>query len=147
MTLIPTDPTKAQIWIRGDSPNQIVDVYVPRGARGDKGEPGDLVNTTTGSWGAVVVLSAYPQTYISSLSTSVTSLSLPTAAVAGQSGTVTLVLTQDATGGRTIAWPSVVKWPDGIAQQPAGGPNTVSVIHLMWTGQQWLGMIGGKSFA
>jgi hypothetical protein len=147
MTLTPTDPTKAQVWIRGTSPNQIVDLYVPRGARGDKGEPGDLVNTTTGSWGATVVLSAYPQTYISSLSTSVTSLSLPSAVSGTQSGTITLVLTQDATGGRTIAWPSVVKWPDGIAQQPAAAANSVSVIHLLWTGTLWLGLVGGKSFA
>jgi hypothetical protein len=147
MALTPTDPTKAQAWIRGTAPDLTVDLYVPRGARGDKGEPGDLVNVTTGTWGAVVVLSAYPQTYVSSLTTSVTSLSLPNSAIATQSGTITLVLTQDSTGGRTIAWPSVVKWPDGIAQQPAGGPNTTSIIHLLWTGQQWLGMIGGKSFA
>ena len=115
--------------------------------QGPQGEPGDLVGVTTGTWGGAVVLDKYPQTYISTLTSSVSSMALPTSPIGLQSGTITLVLTQDATGGRTIAWPASVKWPDGIAQQPAGGPNTVSVIHLMWTGTTWLGMVGGKSFA
>lgn len=115
--------------------------------QGPQGEPGDLVGVTSGTWGGAVVLDKYPQTYLSTLTASVSAMTLPTSPIALQSGTITLVLTQDATGGRTIAWPSSVKWPDGIAQQPAGGPNTVSVIHLMWTGTTWLGMLGGKSFA
>lgn len=63
------------------------------------------------------------------------------------SGTITLVFTQDATGGRTVTWPAGTKWPDGIAQQPSAGPNTTSMINLFWTGNVWLGMIGGKGFA
>jgi hypothetical protein len=115
--------------------------------QGPQGEPGDLVGVTTGSWGGAVVLDKYPRTYISSLTSSVTSLALPTSPIGLQSGTVTLVLTQDATGGRTITWPVGVKWPDGIVQQPAAGANTTSVFHLLWTGTQWLGLVGGKSFA
>jgi hypothetical protein len=115
--------------------------------QGPQGEPGDLVGVTTGAWGASVVLDKYPQTYISSLTASVSSMALPTSPIALQSGTVTLVLTQDATGGRTITWPAAVKWPDGITQQPATAANSVSVFHLMWTGTQWLGLVGGKSFA
>lgn len=115
--------------------------------QGPQGEPGDLVGVTSEVWGADVVLDKYPQTYLSTLSTSVSSMALPTSPIGMQSGTVTLVLTQDATGGRTIAWPAGVKWPDGIAQQPAAAANTTSVIHLLWTGTQWLGLLGGKSFA
>lgn len=115
--------------------------------QGPQGAPGDLVGVTTGTWGGAVVLQSYPQTYISSLTSSVSSMTLPASPIGLQSGTITLVLTQDATGGRTITWPVGVKWTDGIAQQPAAGPNTTSVVHLLWTGTQWLGMIGGKSFA
>lgn len=115
--------------------------------QGPQGEPGDLVGVTSGTWGGSVVLDKYPQTYISTLTSSVTSMALPTSPIGLQSGTVTLVLTQDTTGGRTITWPVGVKWPDGIVQQPAGGPSTTSVFHLLWTGTQWLGMLGGKSFA
>lgn len=115
--------------------------------QGPQGEPGDLVGVTSGTWGGSVVLDKYPQTYLSTLTSSVTSMALPTSPIGLQSGTVTLVLTQDATGGRTITWPASVKWPDGIVQQPAGGPNTVSVFNLLWTGTTWLGLVGGKSFA
>lgn len=58
MPLTPTDPAKAQIWIRGEAPNQILDVYVPRGARGEIGPVGPqgpavpttmtVLETTTG---------------------------------------------------------------------------------------------------
>jgi hypothetical protein len=37
MALTPDDPTKAQAWIRGIAPNQFIDLYVPRGAKGDPG--------------------------------------------------------------------------------------------------------------
>jgi hypothetical protein len=74
-------------------------------------------------------------------------MTLPTSPVSLQSGTITLVLQQDATGNRTITWPVGVKWPDGIVQQPAAAANSISVIHLLWTGTQWLGLVGGKSFA
>jgi hypothetical protein len=77
----------------------------------------------------------------------VSSMTLPTSPIGLQSGTITLVLTQDATGGRTITWPASVKWPEGIAQQPAAAANSVSIINLLWTGTTWLGLVGGKSFA
>ena len=115
--------------------------------QGPQGEPGDLVGVTTSSWGGSVVLEKYPQTYVSTLTASVSSMTLPASPIGLQSGTITLVLTQDATGGRTITWPSAIKWPDAIVQQPATGPNTTSIIHLLWTGTTWLGMVGGKSFA
>lgn len=115
--------------------------------KGEQGEPGDVVGVTSGSWTGAVTLLSYPQTYLATLTGNVTSLTLPTSPYALESGTVTLVLTQDATGGRTITWPTSVKWPDGIAQQPAAGPNTLSVFHLLWTGATWLGLVGGKSFA
>ncbi|UVK58681.1 hypothetical protein SEA_GANTCHERGOBLIN_19 [Arthrobacter phage GantcherGoblin] len=49
MALTPTDPTKAQIWIRGTAPDQIIDLYVPRGAKGDPGgfTQGTLIGTGT----------------------------------------------------------------------------------------------------
>ncbi|UVK62842.1 hypothetical protein SEA_UZUMAKI_20 [Arthrobacter phage Uzumaki] len=47
MALTPTDPTKAQIWIRGTAPDQIIDLYVPRGAKGDPG--GYIAGTTLGT--------------------------------------------------------------------------------------------------
>lgn len=37
MPQTPTDPTKAQVWVTGTAPNQQLEFYIPRGA---KGEPG-----------------------------------------------------------------------------------------------------------
>lgn len=158
-----TDPTGKAVAM----PNQIIDVptnsvtdlaiAMPLSAanatmitKGDKGEAGDMVTVYGPSnvTGPVTLTdSAVPSTRLWTLTGNVT-LTLPTPVwTPAKSGTISLILTQDATGGRTITWPASVKWPDGIAQQPAGGPNTVSAIHLMWTGTTWLGMVGGKSFA
>lgn len=115
--------------------------------QGPQGEPGDLVGVTTGTWNGPVVLDSYPQTYLATLTGNVTSMALPTSPIGLQSGTVTLVLTQDATGGRTITWPASVKWSEGLSQQPAPGANTISVFNLLWTGTSWLALTGGRSFA
>lgn len=39
MPQTPTDPTKAQVWVTGEAPNQQLEFYIPRGA---KGEPGGI---------------------------------------------------------------------------------------------------------
>lgn len=114
--------------------------------QGPQGEPGDLVGVTSGTWGGAVVLDKYPQTYISSLTSSVSSMALP-APLSIQSGTITLVIKQDAIGGRTIAWPAEVLWPEAIEPQPTPGANTISMFNLLWTGNEWIGLLGGKSFA
>jgi hypothetical protein len=115
--------------------------------QGPQGEPGDLVGVTTGTWSGAVVLDKYPQTYISTLTSNVTAMTLPASPIGLQSGTVTLVVKQDATGGRTITWPVPILWPEGIEPQPTTGANSISVFNLLWTGQEWLGLVGGKTFA
>jgi hypothetical protein len=134
--------------ITGTSPSQTLSLGVPQGIQGVQGNPGDmvLVSASTPISGTVTLVdSDFPTTRLRTLTGNVT-LNLPTPSSA-LSGTITFVLTQDATGGRTITWPASVKWPDGIPQQPATAANSISVIHLMWTGTQWLGLLGGKSFA
>lgn len=117
---------------------------------GAPGAPGDMVLVSPqANWTGAVALSTadLPSTMIRTLTGNVT-LTLPTPG-ATRSGTISLILTQDATGNRTITWPAntILKWPDGISQQPAAAAGTVSMIHLLWTGSVWLGMLGGKSFA
>lgn len=43
MPQTPTDPTKAQVWVTGTAPNQQLEFYIPRGA---KGEPGGITMGT-----------------------------------------------------------------------------------------------------
>lgn len=115
--------------------------------QGPQGTPGDLVGVTTATWNGAVVLDKYPQTYISTLTGSVTSMALPSSPIGLQSGTLTLVVKQDAVGGRTITWPNSVLWPEAIKPQPTSGANSISLFNLLWTGNEWLGLVGGKTFA
>lgn len=134
--------------VTGAAPSQTLSLGIPQGTPGNQGNPGDMVTVVgpASISGAVdLQITDLPSTRLRTLAGNVT-LTLPTPA-STLSGTITFVLTQDATGGRTIAWPAAVKWPDGIAQQPAAAAATTSVIHLLWTGAQWLGLLGGKSFA
>ena len=128
----------------------VVPVAISNGTpivQGPPGAPGDLIGTSTALWSGAVALSDYPYTYLATLTGNVTSLALPTSVNSVQSGTITIVATQDATGGRTITWPSSVKWSEGIVQQPSPAAGAVTLFNLLWTGQQWIGMLGGRSFA
>ena len=58
--------------------------------------------------------------------------------------TVTLVLVQDATGGRSITLPGV-KWSYGVPAVLSTAPDTVDILHLLWTGTAWVGMIAGMA--
>lgn len=119
-------------------------VQGPQGAVGDMSLAYDSVNKS----GAVALTEAdLPSTPEWRLTGNVT-LTLPTpVATPKRSGTITLVLKQDGTGNRTITWPASVKWTDGIVQQPAAAADSISVVNLLWTGNYWLGLLGGKSFA
>ena len=118
--------------------------------QGPQGNPGDMSLVTgpvTPGPTAGLTEAMLPSTRLYTLGQNLT-VTLPTPVLTpSRSGTITLVLTQDATGGRTVTWPASVKWPDGIPQQPATAANSVSVIHLLWTGAAWFGLVGGKSFA
>lgn len=135
--------------ITGSSPNQTLNLGIPQGIQGIQGNPGDMVVVAgpANVSGAIDISAVtFPSTRLWTLTGNITSLTLPTPS-ASQSATFTLVMTQDATGSRTVTWPASVKWPDGISQQPAAAASNVSVFHLLWTGTTWLGLLGGKSFA
>lgn len=131
----------------GNPPQTTIGPTGPGGPQGAKGDPGDLMGTASGNVSGTITLTTaeYPSTRTWTLTGNVT-LVLPTPA-SDKSGTISLVLIQDATGNRTVTWPAAVKWPEAIAQQPAPAALSVSFINLVWTGTLWLGMIGGKSFA
>jgi hypothetical protein len=69
-------------------------------------------------------------------------LTFPTP-VAGKS--MTLVLIQDATGGRTVTWPATVKWSGGIVPVLSTGANKVDYFTFLCTdGSTWTGFIAGQ---
>jgi hypothetical protein len=50
---------------------------------------------------------------------------------AGTLQKISLVLRQDATGGRTITWPAAIKWSTGTAPTFVTTANTITVITLV----------------
>ena len=60
----------------------------------------------------------------------------------------TLMLRQDATGSRTVTWPSNVAWGGGTAPTLTTTANKVDVISFVGSpeGGRWLGFVGGLNF-
>lgn len=65
---------------------------------------------------------------------------------AGRAYTVTLEVSQDATGGRTLTVPGV-SWPQSIAPAVTAAANARDLLFLTWTGSDWIGTVGGQSLA
>lgn len=66
------------------------------------------------------------------LNNNITTVVLPTPPAAGYARVISMVFTQDATGGRTVAgWPSSLKWAGGVAPALATAANAVSIIRLL----------------
>jgi hypothetical protein len=70
-------------------------------------------------------------------------------ATAGQVSTLDLVLTQDATGGRSVVWPATVKWAGGAAPTLSTAVGAVDRIVLTTYdgGLRWFGDVRGKAYA
>lgn len=67
----------------------------------------------------------------------------------GKAGTATLILTQDGTGSRTVAWPASVKWAGGVAPTISTAPAAIDIFTFLTTdaGTSWFGFEGGIAFA
>jgi hypothetical protein len=78
----------------------------------------------------------------------ITTLTL-SGATSGRMCSLSLRLTQDATGGRTITWPASVDWPSATAPTLITTANAVNWVEL-WTvdgGTTWFGALSGAGFA
>jgi hypothetical protein len=75
------------------------------------------------------------------LTDDVTTLVLANPPAAGSASSAALILKQDATGGRTLAWPGSVKWPGGAppAVTPAANPIDIFAIVTRDGGATWYG--------
>lgn len=51
----------------------------------------------------------------------------------GKAGNLSLLLIQDATGGRTISWPASVQWVGGNAPTLSSSANAVDMVNLVTT--------------
>ena len=115
------------------------------GASGPKGDSGDMQPSSTATWsGAVAISPVAPSTSRATLTSNVTLTVNP--ASSSTSFSVTLELIQDSTGSRTLTT-SGVKWPYGITPTLSTTGSSVDLIHLLWTGDCWVGLVGAMAIA
>ena len=83
------------------------------------------------------------------LSEDVTTLSLANPPAAGRAGSCALILKQDATGGRMLAWPSSVRWAGGSPPLVTPAAAAIDVYGFVTRdgGATWYGFPGGQDFS
>jgi hypothetical protein len=83
------------------------------------------------------------------LSEDVTSLVLANPPAAGRAGSCTLIVRQDATGGRTLAWPASVLWAGGAQPAITIDAGAIDIVALITRdgGTTWYGFLAGKDFS
>ena len=60
--------------------------------------------------------------------------------------TMTLILTQDTTGGRTLTVKGTAS-AFGVPITLSTAANAVDIVHLLWDGVRWSAMVGGLSMS
>ncbi len=109
-----------------------------KGDQGDKGDPGDLAPVVRGLFFAgTVTLDDYTRSTIlhATLTGNVT-LTLPTPD-ADRGFTISLALTQDDTGGRTLTIPGAAA-AYGVPVALTPSPGALDLVHLLWDGTRWI---------
>jgi len=83
------------------------------------------------------------------LNENVTTLDLSNPSPTGKACSITLFLKQDATGGRTFAWPASVKSPGGSLPSVTSAANAQDIYSLVTkdAGATWYVFTGGQGFA
>lgn len=104
---------------------------------GDRTPSSSLGNVT-----GTLDLSTYTRssTARATLTGNITAITLPTPA-SSESYTITLVLTQDATGSRTIAWGTILS-AYGVDPVLTTAANAKDLLHLFWDGTSWWVALG-----
>jgi hypothetical protein len=91
---------------------------------------------------------AVGNSYAVTLTTDITSVAFSNVPAAGNVFTLTMFLTQDSTGARTITWPASVKWSGGAAAVLTTTPTKTDIIQLVTHdgGTTWYATVVGMNF-
>lgn len=73
-----------------------------------------------------------------------TTVTLPTPAEGSPAHTVTVIVSQDTTGGHSLSLPEVA-WAWAVPAVPHQAPGARTVIHLWWNGLTWDGFVAGPN--
>jgi hypothetical protein len=78
-----------------------------------------------------------------------TTLAFSNPPASGKCGSLTLILTQDGTGSRTVTWPAAVKWAGGVAAPTMTTTASRSDVYVITTtngGTSYIGTVVGQNF-
>ncbi|AZQ77681.1 hypothetical protein EJ997_10335 [Flaviflexus ciconiae] len=136
-------PTR-QEWEKLIGP--VVDGAVDAADRAESArEEAEATIVAQGDWTGTIDLTALAvrPNYLTATLTGDVTLTLPTPGPE-RAFTVTLDLAQDSTGSRTLSLPGVASaWATPIVPHP--DPASRTIIHLMWTGTTWVGMVAATN--
>lgn len=106
----------------------------------------ELSNTATATASTTIDCSL-GNIFTVTMSASITTLAFSNVPASGRVYNMTLILKQDATGGRSITWPAAVKWPGGTAPSLSLA-NKTDIVNLFTTdgGTTWYGTVVGQNF-
>jgi hypothetical protein len=107
-----------------------------------------LVHAVGNSGSALTIDAASASGWIKTITLNANCTFTLTGAVASRMTQLELILTQDATGNRTVTWPASVKWSGGA---PALTGTAAAVDRILLTsyngGTTWYGDLIGKAYA
>lgn len=108
----------------------------------------ETVATPPISAGALQLNLEFGNVFEVTLTESVVSLTLVLPQVAGLAGSCCLILKQDGSGGRTMAWPAWVRWPGGVKPAISAASNAVDFFAFVTVngGATWYGFPCGIDF-
>lgn len=69
-------------------------------------------------------------------------LAIALTAPSQDAATLSVRITQDATGGRAVTFSTSILWPRGVAPTISTAANAVDLVTLMWDGTNYYGSIG-----
>lgn len=93
------------------------------------------VGTVTGSWALTVLFGSSVFAVTLGGATTLTAITSNSSQVGRR---ITVLLAQDATGGRTVTWPSNVKFAGGTAPTLTTTAGATDVFNFVYRGSQWI---------
>lgn len=140
-----TASARGLVRLAGDLGGTADSPTVPNMARATLGGQ-ETVSTNASATGAVTLNLTNGNVFSLTLTGNVTFTF--SGATSGKACSFAVYLKQDATGSRTIVWPSNVKWAGGVGPVLSTAPNALDILvfESLDAGANWYGSLVGTAF-
>lgn len=105
------------------------------------------LNTASTAAASTTIDCSVGNVFTVTMSANITSLTFTNIPASGRAYSLTLILQQDSSGGRSVTWPSSVKWAGGTAPTLSGA-NKTDIVNMVTTtgGSTWYAVVSGLNF-